>query len=283
MLEFRHHDGANQLGDEPGGRAGVPYSDYTGYTPANDPMATWLALDRSTVHDVNRWQPLTYVDGSGNLVTPSFLGAHWHLVRPFAMSSMLPLRSPIGPARYGSPEFVAQAAELIDVSANLTDEQKVIAEYWADGPRSELPPGHWNLFAQWVTNRDRTGSREHDLDHAVKLFFALTNAVFDAGCCAWDNKVAFDSVRPITAIRWLFHGETIGPGPARGGHTEHRRRGVVPVPADHLPVAALCGVLVRAQQFQCCRSGDPAAVHRKRPLRSGRHGSRRAAHRSNPD
>ncbi|MGH2394681.1 MAG: DUF6851 domain-containing protein, partial [Candidatus Limnocylindria bacterium] len=38
VLDFRHGDGANQLGDEPGGTPGVPYSDYTGYVPVNDPM-----------------------------------------------------------------------------------------------------------------------------------------------------------------------------------------------------------------------------------------------------
>jgi hypothetical protein len=217
VLAFRHRDGANQLGDEPGGKPGVAYSDYTGYVPANEAMDTRSALDLSTVDDVNRWQPLTYVDGNGNLVTPAFVGVHWQHVRPFAVSAS-ELRSPTGPARHGSPEFVAQAEELIEVSANLTDEQKVIAEYWADGPRSELPPGHWNLFAQQVLHRDRTGSSEHDLDRAVKLFFALTNAVFDAGCCAWDNKVAFDSVRPITAIRWHFSGRhiTAWAGPGRG-------------------------------------------------------------------
>jgi hypothetical protein len=179
-------------------------------------MDTRLPLDLGTVHDVNRWQPLTYVDGSGNLVTPSFIGVHWQHARPFAMSSGAELRSSTGPARFGSSEFVAQAQAVIDISAHLTDEQKMIAEYWADGPRSELPPGHWNLFAQLVAHRHRTGNSEHDLDRAVKLFFALTNAIFDAGCCAWDDKRAFDSVRPITAIRTLFYGQTIrawaGPG-----------------------------------------------------------------------
>ena len=38
VLEFRHGDGANQLGDAPGGTPGVPYSDYTGYVPVNEPM-----------------------------------------------------------------------------------------------------------------------------------------------------------------------------------------------------------------------------------------------------
>src|SRR5207253_9485515 len=110
---------------------------------------------------------------------------------------------------------------LIDISAARTDDEKMIAEYWADGPHSELPPGHWNLFAQQVSHRDRTGDSEHDLDQAVKLFFALTNAIFDAGICAWDNKRAYDSVRPITAIRITFQGQPIRAwaGPGRGTET----------------------------------------------------------------
>ena len=221
VLAFRHDDGANQLGDEPGGTPGLPYSDYTGYTPANAPMDTRVAFDPATVHDANRWQPLRYVDSTGTLVTPGFVGAQWQRVTPFAMTSSDELRSPTGPARFGTTAYRQQCQELIDFSAALTDQQKMIAEYWADGPHSELPPGHWNLFAQQVYHRDKTGNSEHDLDQAVKLFFALTNAIFDAGICAWDNKRAYDSVRPITAIRVAFQGEPIRAwaGPGQGTQT----------------------------------------------------------------
>jgi hypothetical protein len=51
VLAFRHRDGANQLGDEPGGAPGVPYSDYTGYSPTNDPMDLRAPFDATTVHD----------------------------------------------------------------------------------------------------------------------------------------------------------------------------------------------------------------------------------------
>ena len=216
VLEFRHRDGANQLGDEPGGVSGVPYSDYTGFTPVNEPMDVRLPFDRATVHDPNGWQPLRYVDGSGTLVTPRFVGAQWQLVMPFAMPLSRDLRSPTGPARFGTDAYLGQSHALLDISAALTDEWKVTAEYWADGPRSELPPGHWNLLAQLVSHRDHFGDSELDLDRDVRLFFALTNAIFDAGICAWDNKCAFASVRPITAIRYLFWGREVrawgGPG-----------------------------------------------------------------------
>jgi len=73
-------------------------------------------------------------------------------------------------------------------------------------------------FAQFVSRRDHHGDREHGIERDVKLFFALTNAIAEAGCCAWDNKRAFDSVRPITAIRTLFRGRHVRAwaGPYRG-------------------------------------------------------------------
>ena len=89
----------------------------------------------------------------------------------------------------------------------------MISEYWADGPHSELPPGHWDLFAQFVSARDH-----HELADDVKVFFAMTNAIFDAGIVAWDAKRAFDSVRPVTAISFLFKGQQIQAwgGPFKG-------------------------------------------------------------------
>jgi hypothetical protein len=209
LLAFRHNDGANQLGG---------YADYTGYTSPNDPMDIRLPFDPQGVHDPNAWQQLRYVDKFGNVVTPNFVGAQWQHVTPFALSSASQLRSPTGPATYGSSEYLIQAQELVALSAGLTDEHKMIAEYWADGPNSELPPGHWDLFAQFVARRDHHGAGEHGVDADVKLFFALTNAIFDASICCWDNKRVFASVRPITALRYLFRGERIRAwgGPYRG-------------------------------------------------------------------
>jgi len=210
VLDFRHDDGSNQLGAmSPGG---APYSDYTGYVPWNAPSR--VPSDPSTVSDPSHWQPLQYYDPTGNSVTQMFVGAQWFKVVPFALSSGSLFRrelSRLGPATYGSTEYLSQAEELVQFSANLTDEQKMIAEYFADGPHSELPPGHWNLFAQVISARDH-----HDVDNDVKMFFALNNAIFDAGIVAWDAKRAWDSVRPATALPYLFQGQQIqawgGPG-----------------------------------------------------------------------
>jgi hypothetical protein len=218
VLSFRHRDGSNQLGDDPAGAPGVPYADTTGYRAANEPMDLTQPFDASTVRDPSRWQPLRYVNSRGDLVTPGFVAPHWGHVLPFAVPSGSSMRSPTGPAVYGTAAYREQALELLDISAHLTDEQKVIAEYWADGPSSALPPGHWNLFAQYVSHRDHHGIGRHGIAADIKMFFALNNAMFDAGIVAWDNKRFYDSVRPITAIRYLFHGQRVRAwaGPLRG-------------------------------------------------------------------
>lgn len=207
VLAFRHADGSNQLGDlHPG-----PYSDWTGYLPVNKPMVVADPINPALVIDPDRWQPLTYPDKTGTIGTPAFLGPHWGRVKPFGLVTGSMFRSPIGPARLGSVTYDAQARDVLAISAALTDRQKAIAEYWADGPKSETPPGHWSLFAQYVSHRDG-----HGIDEDVKMFFAMTNAVMDAGIAAWDSKRAFDSVRPITAIRYLYRGQLVrawnGPG-----------------------------------------------------------------------
>jgi hypothetical protein len=193
LLEYRHHDGSNQLGDlNPGA-----YSDYTGYVYVN-------TADK--LNDPTQWQPLI-VKG----VAQKYLAPHWGRVTPFAMTSGSQFRmagiTPNTP--FGGLESAVD--EAIAHSANLTDREKVIAEYWADGPSSELPPGHWCLFAAWVSKRDH-----HTEDEDVKMFFAVANAGMDAGIAAWDIKRFFNSARPATAVPYYKKDKVIyawgGPG-----------------------------------------------------------------------
>jgi hypothetical protein len=194
VLKFRHQDGSNQLGDlHPGAYSDCPPL----YVPVNTP-------EPGPVNDPDHWQPLRVPDGRGGFVVQSYIAPHWGRVIPFALSTGADFRPTVGPARYGTPAYEQQARDLLNYSANLTDEQKTIIEYWADGPGTEQPPGHWCLFAQYVSRRDHFG-----VDADVKLLFTLTNALMDAGIVAWDAKRVYDSVRPITAIHYLFKGQKV--------------------------------------------------------------------------
>lgn len=193
VLTYRHEDGSNQLGG---------YADTTGYRPVNAPMK--VSEPFTTVADPSRWQPLTFVNKAGVEVTPPFLAPHWGGVASFSGRARDLADAVPRAALYGSAEYQRQAAEIVQTTAALTDQQKAIAGYWADGPNSETPPGHWSLLARTVSQRDK-----HTLDQDVKMYFALANAVMDAGIASWEAKRDSDSARPITAIRFLYKGTTI--------------------------------------------------------------------------
>ncbi|MDW3178626.1 MAG: vanadium-dependent haloperoxidase [Acidimicrobiia bacterium] len=90
------------------------------------------------------------------------------------------------------------------------DYGRVIAEYWADGPDSETPPGHWNTLAIEVGNElERTGELTIDgdpvdrLEWDVKIGLALNGALHDTAIAVWGAKAHYDYARPISMIRHL--------------------------------------------------------------------------------
>jgi hypothetical protein len=103
------------------------------------------------------------------------------------------------------------------------DFARALAEFWADGPNSETPPGHWNVIANDVSDNTNlvkriggTGPVVDDLEWDVKLYFTLNAAVHDAACAAWSLKRYYDGWRPISAIRYMGeHGQSSDPsGPS---------------------------------------------------------------------
>jgi len=205
VLAFRHADNANQA---------ARYADTTGYTAVNAPMFVLQPAAVDAIADVGRWQPLAYLNSAHEMKWPGFIAPHWGNVKPFAMASGSQFR-PGPPQPVLSQGFLDQARHVIDVQAGLTVEQKVIAEYWADGPNSELPPGHWTEFAAYVAERDGL-----NLSATVKLYFALASAILDASIATWECKRFYDYPRPVTTIRHLFRGKRIrawcGPGKGTG-------------------------------------------------------------------
>lgn len=105
-------------------------------------------------------------------------------VTPFALTSGSQFRPTTGPALdYSNPNgtYKSQVNTILQYSAQLNDTTKTIADYWANGPHSETPPGHWELFTQFVSAQYISAKDKHALADDVMLFFALSNAVFDAG------------------------------------------------------------------------------------------------------
>ncbi len=226
LLAFRQNDGSNQLGNDPNGN-GTPYSDISG-DQAQNPVGNPI--------NIELWTPENVPIDDPNSPVQNFLTPHWGNLTPFSLESGNQLR-PVAPEPFLlvdgqvdldagtitladqsvvpiskdiigtiiNPEFIAQTEQIVNFSANLTDKQKLIAEFWEDAGGTSFPPGTWMTFGQFVSARD-----ENTLDQDVELFFNLGNAVFDAGVATWESKVFYNYARPVRTVRELGEQGLIG-------------------------------------------------------------------------
>lgn len=228
VLDARANDGSNASNNY----VDVISSTYpTLYTPINTPTGSHAVGGAD--FNANVWQPLrvptgSLLDSAGNPMVDDnvassyqdqvYLTPHWGAVKPFAMTSGAQFR-PIAPPKAGDNSAYTDATGLVTtndaaynqqlnqvlaISSGLTNRHKVIAEYWADGPRSETPPGHWNEIAHSISYRDK-----HNIDDDIKMYFALDGAILDSSIAAWEAKRFYQFIRPISAIRHAYYGKNI--------------------------------------------------------------------------
>jgi hypothetical protein len=193
VIAKRHNDGANQYAEEEGSN-GVSYFDYTNYHPVNSP-------DENV--EIARWQPKYFADGKGGKFAPACLTPHWNLVEPIALDSPSQLR-PGPPPAIGSDQLAKEVKDVIDMQANLTNEQKALVEFMRDGPSSVQQAGHWLIFAQNISVRD-----QHTLDDDIKMYFLNQITAMDAFIACWDSKMHYDFARPNALIHDYYQDEII--------------------------------------------------------------------------
>ncbi|MBL0125973.1 MAG: T9SS type A sorting domain-containing protein [Flavobacteriales bacterium] len=100
------------------------------------------------------------------------------------------------------------------------DFTRILAEFWADGPNSETPPGHWFTILHSAMDHPLferrwmgTGPVLDEMEYDVKAYLALGGAMHDAAISAWSIKGWYDYVRPVSAIRYMAgRGQSSDPG-----------------------------------------------------------------------
>ncbi len=92
----------------------------------------------------------------------------------------------------------------------MGDYARILAEFWADGPQSVTPPGHWfKIYNEirhnplWENKWMGQGPDLDQLEYDVKTYLTLGGAMHDAAITAWGIKGYYDIARPVTAIRYM--------------------------------------------------------------------------------
>jgi len=188
----------------------VPYADYTGYVPDNTAYV---------LSDPASWQPLIeQVAGSTaqywiqSAITPQ-VGYGFSLAYPSSVQNSgviaQEFNGPVAEPKGSSSKRAAykkQAADVLALSANLTDNQKFMAEFFdqkfliigeTQGIFSATHPGPVSGLIPWTLD-----------DYAIAL--AVTDyAAYTSAIVAWRAKHIFDYVRPTSAIRYLYQNQNV--------------------------------------------------------------------------
>ena len=157
---------------------------------ATDGSSTTVTWTPGT--DPGDWQP----------TPPAFaspLLPQWGDVQPWTMRSGTQFQ-PGAPPLVTSEKYATDFNQVKQIgsatSTTRTTDQTAIAQFWANGPGTSAPPGHWNVIAQTVAE-----NRHTSLEENARLFALLNIALADAAIVSWDAKYEFDMWRPVTAIQ----------------------------------------------------------------------------------
>jgi len=266
VIDGRVNDGFNHNFD---GTTAGEFRDNTGYTPVN-------TVDELV--DKSRWQPLRLTASDGVTWVQQYITPQWANTEPYTVG--------LDPRDYRTPDpvksdysanpedYKAQAKEVVDAVAALTERQKMLAEYFDNKaretlffpaveavPRADLrglvatnacppslappqPSGLPTPYAECLNTRD-----------FWQLDFMLHIAQFDAGIVTWQEKTRHDAVRPITAIQYLYDGQTVDhyTGSVRG---EDWQPYVITSDHPEYPSATTCFCAAQAEAWKLYHGGS---------------------------
>jgi len=191
---FRDNDGQNSKGDigatSPYNHK--PFNDYTNYKPVNP-------YDK--IVDPRRWQP-NVNDLNGVFTIQKFVTPQHGFTKAYSYDDVNQFVSkPHGrllEGAQGKDLYKRTTDEVIAISAALTDEQKMAAEFFDD----KLLSFGYTTFGVYET-------RNLTYDEFVYYELMVNLAQFDATIAIWKEKARWDAVRPFTAIPYLYGDQKI--------------------------------------------------------------------------
>ena len=174
-------------------------STLSGNIPNQDIYINTSSSGLPALNDNDSWTALNVGGSDRNYLTPEW-GSVNGVIGDDEFKRLVDLTDRYYPT---SSNWDIEVKEVLDISKNLTDTQKMVAEFWAGGPGSVTPPGFWYVFSYCICK-----SNNLILSDEVKLYTLLGLGLFQSSICAWKLKRLYLQARPIQKIRLLYPEES---------------------------------------------------------------------------
>jgi hypothetical protein len=155
----------------------------------------------SSLPEPNKWTPLSINGVTKNYLTPEWGTVNKGLLNDNEFNEVLEKTNVLFP---NDSQFEKEMKEVEQITSNLTDEQKMIAEFWAGGPGTVTPPGMWVVFMDIVIRSNSLG-----LVTEIKNYAVICSGIYQSSICAWRLKRDHLQARPIQKIRQYENGKEI--------------------------------------------------------------------------
>ena len=161
--------------------------------------STAMTQDLTMLPNANLWCGLE-IESKGKIQRQNYLTPEWgDVVGLISTRERDTLVNRISNTFYPSSEVLTkEIKELLEICQNLSDKEKVIAEFWEGGGGTCTPPGFWIFFARCCVL-----TKNLDLTQEALLLYRMTASLFQVGILAWRIKRKHLQLRPIQSIRQL--------------------------------------------------------------------------------
>ena len=167
----------------------------------------FISADNSIDQNLNdlkeddKWTPLKFENNLKNYLTPEWGTKNKGVLQSTVFQDLLTKTNQLFPS---SSQYESEMKDVVTITSNLTDEQKMIAEFWAGGPGTVTPPGMWLVFMDIVIR-----SNSIKLANEIKNYTVLCSGLYESSICAWRLKRDKLQARPVQKLRQYLYNQTI--------------------------------------------------------------------------
>lgn len=160
-----------------------------------------LSQNLSSLSYKYKWTPLKINTSEKKYLTPEWGTLNKGILLSTDRDALLQV---VGQFYPSTQQIDSEIADVVNITSNLTDKQKMIAEFWAGGPGTVTPPGMWIVFTIIYLR-----SNNKNIHDEIKYYTLISYCLYESGICAWKLKRDYLQARPIQLIRYNYSDSNI--------------------------------------------------------------------------